>query len=139
MESPRLFSFRRLVLPVVAMMLITFGPVLPPASADSVLTRIPIASPVAVAVNPVTNEIYVASAGNNTLMEIDGTTDAVSRIFPVGIDPKAVGVDPETGTIYEVSYEGSSMTAIDEKTASISNLNVGGRPVALTVDQAIDK
>jgi len=139
MNSPRLFSFRRLVLPVAAAMLITFCPVLPPASADSVLATIHIDDPSAVAVNPVTNEIYVASAKNNTLMIINGATDAVSRIIPVGIDSRAIGVNSATGKIYVVSNEGSDMTVIGESTGSVSNLNVGQNPIALAVDQATNK
>jgi YVTN family beta-propeller protein len=137
-KSLKLFPFRRFVLTVVAAMLVTLWPVLPPAAAGSVLTRMHIDSPSAVAVNPVTNEIYVTSAEHNTLMVIDGATDTVSRIIPVCLDPRAIGVNSTTGRIYVVGSEGS-MSVVDEDTGSISTLNVGQSPLALAVDQAANK
>ena len=87
-EDSEVVFVQMLTLSVVAAMLVVLWPVLPPAAADSVLTKIHVDQPTAMAVNPKTNQIYVTSADNNTLTVIDGTTDTVSRVIPVGLDPR---------------------------------------------------
>ncbi len=49
--------------------------------------------PQAVAVNPLTNTIYVANYGDGTMSVINGTTSAVSSVT-VGTGPYAVAVNP---------------------------------------------
>ncbi len=58
----------------------------------------------AVAVNPVTNKIYVAnqSSGltNGIITVIDGATNTPTSITSVGGDPNAIGINPVTNKIY---------------------------------------
>ena len=56
--------------------------------------------PVAIAVNPNTNMIYVANADDNTTSVIDGKTSSVVKTIPVGRDPEGVAVNPNTNTVY---------------------------------------
>ena len=60
--------------------------------------------PLAVAVNPVTNKIYVANrrSGNNVTV-IDGATNATTTV-PSGTHPEAVAVNPVTNKIYVANY-----------------------------------
>ncbi len=139
MKSPKLFLFRSLALPVVAAMLVMLWPVLPPAAADSGLTQIHVDQPTALAVNSTTNEIYVTSSANNSLAVIDGTTDTVSRVVPIGLDPRGVAVDPATGKIYVACYGSDALTVFDEGSGSISSVSVGPSPLAVAVDQTADK
>jgi len=50
-------------------------------------------SPVAVGVNPVTNEVYVANSGDGTITAINGLTNSTTTIT-VGTTPSAVAVNP---------------------------------------------
>ncbi len=109
MKNPKLFSFRRLALPVAAAMLVALWPVLPAAAADGGPTQIHVNKPTAMAVDPTTNQIYVVSADDNTLTAIDGATHTPPTPSP-GSFPSAptrvVAVDPATGKIYVACYGG---------------------------------
>src|SRR5260370_21438350 len=75
-------------------------------------------NPFAAAVNPVTNKIYVANRGSNTVTVIDGATNTPGPMpVPVGATPVAVAVNPVTNQIY-VAIQGSSnnVTVIDGAT-----------------------
>src|SRR5689334_6175067 len=75
-------------------------------------TVIPAGSlPFSVAVNPVTNKIYVANNLSNTVTEIDGQTYVTTPIN-VGSAPTCIAVAPATNKIY-VTNSGGSLTSID--------------------------
>ncbi len=59
--------------------------------------------PLAVAVNPVTNRVYVANSYSNSVTVIDGATNAVTATVPLGTYPNAVAVNPVTNKIYVVN------------------------------------
>jgi len=63
-------------------------------------------SPIAVAVNPVTNMVYAANYNNGTVSVMDGNTNAVVATIPVGPMPFSLAVNPVTNLIY-VSNTGS--------------------------------
>ena len=51
------------------------------------------------AVNPITNQIYVANYGSNTVTVIDGATNNTTTVA-AGTIPYAVAVNPNTNKIY---------------------------------------
>ena len=55
--------------------------------------------PYAVAVNPVTNKIYVANNRSNNVTVIDGATNSTTTVS-VGTGPVSVAVNPVTNKIY---------------------------------------
>ena len=122
-----------------AAMLITLWPVLPPASADSVLTSIPVGSPSAVAVNATSNQIYVTNADSGPLTVIDGATNTVSRVIPVGSDPVSVAFDSATGEIYVACYATDNIVAIDVVNQAINSISLGFSPLSVAVDQTTDQ
>ena len=64
------------------------------ASADWVTATVPTGNaPSAVAVNPVTNRVYVANSSSKDVTVIDGSTNGTTTV-PVGSDPGAVAVNP---------------------------------------------
>jgi YVTN family beta-propeller protein len=111
--------------------------------------------PSAVAVNPVTNQIYVAnycgsdpqcqSAG--TLSVIDGTTLSNTATITVGFAPVFVAVNTVTNTIYVVNNCGTdstcatngTVTVISGTTLSIQNVSVGSNPYVLAVNVSSNK
>jgi YVTN family beta-propeller protein len=69
----------------------------PAEAAYQVTATIPVGSnPNGVGVNPLTNRIYVANNGNNTVSVIDGLANAVIATVPVGSGPVGIGVNPST-------------------------------------------
>jgi len=115
--------------------------------------------PTSVAVDPVSDTIYVADAGiannSNLVSVIDGvtcnatTTSGCNRVpasITVGTAPFALLLDANTHTAYTANLNGASVSVIDiatcnatttsdcgQKTATIP---VGSSPWALTLDQA---
>lgn len=64
---------------------------------NSVITDITVglfSSPFGVGVNPLTNGIYVAHPGDNSVAVISGNTNTVITYIPVGTSPIAVSVNP---------------------------------------------
>lgn len=72
--------------------------------------------PFAVAVNPVTNTIYVANHASNNVSVIDGVTDTVSGHVNAGMSPDAIVIDPMNNLIYVANHDDSSVTVVDGST-----------------------
>jgi len=110
--------------------------------------------PYAVAVNMVTNKIYVANFGSNDVTAIDGTSNAAVQI-PVGMNPAsiamtqptAIAVNPATNRIYVVNqgtaakqYTDGGVAVIDGSTnLVVAGIAVGKNPVALGVNPLTNK
>jgi YVTN family beta-propeller protein len=84
-------------------------------------------SPGALAVNPVTNEAYVANSGDNNVEFINGSTLATSLVN-VGTEPADVEPNPVTYKIYVTNYGSNNITMIDGLTHHTTNLGVGSGP-----------
>ena len=68
-------------------------------------------SPGAVAVNSVTNQIYVANNGSNTVTVIDGATNNTTTVA-VGNGPDTVAVNTNTNQIYVANLGSGNVTVI---------------------------
>ena len=68
-----------------------------------------------VAVNPVTNKVYVANESANTVTVLDRTNNTTTTI-PVGSRPQFIVVNPLTNRIYVNNGGAASMTVIDGAT-----------------------
>jgi YVTN family beta-propeller protein len=74
--------------------------------------------PGAVAVNPVTNKIYVANFSDNNITVIDGATNSTATV-PVGATPQALAVNPVTNKIYVANS--FNVAVIDGATNATAN------------------
>src|SRR5262245_33111915 len=87
------------------------------AYAQSVTATITVgAGPARVAVNPITNRIYVANQFGNSVSVIDGTSNSVIATIPVGTGPVGIDVNPTTNRIYVANFgagAGNSVSVID--------------------------
>jgi YVTN family beta-propeller protein len=106
------------------------------------------------AVNPVTNKIYVANycgndptcASTGTVTVIDGGTLATQTVS-VGVKPDYVAVNSVTNKIYVVNRCGNDLTCsstgtvtvIDGATLSIQTISVGVYPYQLAVNSVTNK
>ena len=83
------------------------------ASAQSITTTVVTgSSPVAVAINPVTNKIYVANQGSVNVTVIDGATNSTTTVA-AGSNPRAVAINPVTNKIYVANESSNDVTVID--------------------------
>ncbi|MBZ5658723.1 MAG: choice-of-anchor D domain-containing protein, partial [Acidobacteriia bacterium] len=94
--------------------------------------------PFGVAVNPVTNKIYVANYGSNNVTVIDGATSATQTV-PAGSHPVAIAVNPVTNKIYVPNSDSSNVTVIDGATNTTQTVGAGSFPYAAAVNPVTDK
>ena len=86
--------FYRVFTPVLCVLLLTGL-----AAAQLVTATVPVgANPYAVAVNLVTNKVYVANLSSNSVTVIDGASDSTVTV-PADQYPQAVAVNPVTNKI----------------------------------------
>jgi len=90
-------------------------------------------APRAVALNPVTNKIYVANNGSSSVTVIDGATNNTTTVN-VGSFPDAVAVNPVADKIYVANAGSGTVTVIDGATNATTTVNVGSNPDALAVN-----
>lgn len=92
------------------------------------------ANPCGVAVNAVTNKIYVAASDANQVTVIDGATNATSTIA-VGTSPCAVAVNPVTNKVYVANRGSASVTVIDGAAGTVlATVTTGALPSAIAVN-----
>ena len=95
----------------------------------------PGASPGAVVVDPITNRIYVANQGRNTVNVIDGASGTVIATVPTGRLPYALDLNPLTNKIYVVNQTDSTLTVIDGTGNTVSaTLPTGSAPSGVAVN-----
>ena len=92
-------------------------------------------SPVDLAVNPITNKIYVAIPQSRQIQVINGATDHVMSNISIGANPNSVAVDPVTNKVYVASPETDMVYIIDGiNNTIIHRVKVGPLVGDLTVD-----
>jgi uncharacterized repeat protein (TIGR01451 family) len=114
-----------------------YDPGVASASGDpTVISTIPVGSrPWGVAVNPVTNRIYVTNSWDYSASVIDGATNTVVATIPVGGNPWGVAVNPTTNRIYVVNYTSDNVSVIDGGTNTVvATVPVGYHPVNAAVN-----
>jgi DNA-binding beta-propeller fold protein YncE len=73
--------------------------------AQSVVATIPLGrTPTAVAVNPVTNLIYVANQPTSSIQIIDGVTNTIATTLSLNFQPEVIAVNPTTNRIYATNF-----------------------------------
>ncbi|HET9183762.1 MAG TPA: YncE family protein [Candidatus Angelobacter sp.] len=93
-----------------------------PVRADSVLTTINVGSePTGVAVNPITNKIYVQLDNTGQLAVIDGSTQQITAKIDVGAFAISVAINPVTNRIYAsgCGLDPCNITVIDGNTNTV--------------------
>lgn len=105
-----------------------------------VIKRIPVGQePRSVAVNPVTNKIYVVNYGPESynLSVIDGASLTVKAVVPTGQAPIDVAVNSRTNRVYVSLPYQQKLFVIDGATDKpLPPITVGPGPTGLAVDEA---
>ena len=94
--------------------------------------------PVAVAVNPVTNKIYVANGSSRNVTVIDGINGSTTTVG-AGSGPNAVAVNPATNKIYVANVSSNNVTIIDGADNSTATVAVGSFPNSVAVNAVTNK
>jgi len=91
--------------------------------------------PVGTAVNPQTNRIYIANAGNDSVSVLDGASNTVIATAQIGRLPCATAVNPMTNRVYVSNVNSNNISVIDGGTnAVIATVPVGRGPCAVVVN-----
>jgi len=92
-------------------------------------------NPSGIALNPVTNKVYVSNWDSNSVSVIDGATNAVVATPAVGTNPFAIAVNPATNMVYVANYGSNSVSVINGATnAVVATPVVGTNPYVLAMN-----
>ncbi len=107
--------------------------------ADAVVATVPVGlSPNAIAVDSVTNKIYVGNSGDSSVTIIDGISDSTSTV-KMPFSPQGIVVNPATNKIY-VGGENDSLIVLDGLTKRTVIINMGMHYTPqMIVNQVTDK
>jgi YVTN family beta-propeller protein len=94
--------------------------------------------PFSVAVNPLTNKVYVANAGSNNVTVIDGATNSTATVA-AGTSPQSVAVNPVTNKIYVANQGSNNITVIDGATNNTATVAAGTSPLSVAVNPLTNK
>lgn len=93
-----------------------------------------------VAVNPVTNRIYVTSRNNDVLYVVDGNSNTLLLEIPVCNEPFGVDVNSVTNKIYVACFADTHLFVIDGNTNTlIKSLEVGPNGTYVGVNEATNQ
>ena len=95
-------------------------------------------APYQAAVNTVTNKIYVANSGGNTVTVIDGPTNQTSSVT-VGNRPEGLAVNTVTNKIYVPNSADGTVTVIDGVTLATTLVPAGGSPIEVAVNSVTNQ
>src|SRR5581483_2869060 len=96
------------------------------------------ANPAGVAVNPVTNRIYVANHADGNVTVINGIDNTTSTVV-AGTAPGPIAVNSVTNRIYVVNMNTNNVTVINGADSSTATVTVGTFPVALAVNSVSNR
>jgi YVTN family beta-propeller protein len=94
--------------------------------------------PYALAVNSVTNRIYVVNPDDSAVTVIDGATNATTTVA-VGQNPNDLAVNPVTNRIYVANCDDNTVTVIDGATSATTLVPAGTGPIAVMVNPVTNK
>src|SRR5689334_11337499 len=109
------------------------------ANAQSVDRETALLNPRAIALNPLTGDVYAVAPRENAVMVFHKGTNSARRI-DVGRGPVAVAVNPKTKRIYVANNESGSVSVIDGAAEAVTaTLDVGANPYVLAVDSTSNR
>jgi YVTN family beta-propeller protein len=92
-------------------------------------------NPFDIAINPVTDRLYITNLHFGTVSVIDGSTDRLITEIKVGNFPSGLSVDPEINKIYVTNSRSDTVSVIDGSTNSIAaTIMVGDKPNTVAID-----
>jgi YVTN family beta-propeller protein len=91
--------------------------------------------PIALAVNPVGNLVYVANYNGSSVSVIGGSTNRLVTSAPVGASPDALTYDPRSNLLYVANCGSNNVSVLNGTSlAPLKSIPVGECPSDLTID-----
>ena len=117
------------------------------ATNNTTTVNMPAGVPYDVAINAITNKIYVSNNSPGMVAVIDGVTNHIIQVVNVGLAARGLAVDSVTNEIYVVNDCGSdpfcqspgTVTVINGATYSTSLVAVGDGPESIAVNETTDR
>ncbi len=116
--------------------------------ATNMTATVPVGNgPFSLALNSVTNKIYVVnrncttapvSCGSGSVTVIDGATNSTTTV-PAGLEPLSLTVNPVTNKIYVANFRSNTVMVIDGVTNATTTVPVGPGPGSLAVNPLTNK
>ena len=93
-----------------------------------------------VAVNPLTQTIFLSNIKNHTVSVLDEKTKNIVNIISVGKIPTGININYKPDLIYVTNYGSNSISVIDGKTNKVnSTIKVGQQPVDTVINPLTNK
>ena len=73
-----------------------------------------------VTVDPTSNMVYISDETDDSVIAVNGATDAIVARIPVGTQPSGLAADPATGTVYVANSIDGTVSAIRESTNTVT-------------------
>jgi len=113
------------------------------AGPDVVATISVGAGPQDVAVNPITNRIYVTLSGDDAVQIIDAVSDTVIGVVGVGNQPMGIAVDSSANRVYVANILDNTVSVIDGSTNAVVDVLVPDgdtfEPEDLAINEALGR
>jgi YVTN family beta-propeller protein len=91
--------------------------------------------PGGIAVNAITNMIYVTNDKSSSVSVIDAQTERIVANITVGLNPFDIAVNPNTNMIYVTNVDSNTVSVINgSQNSLISTIDVGAPPTELTIN-----
>ncbi|MHB8086460.1 MAG: YncE family protein [Dehalococcoidia bacterium] len=112
-----------------------------PVNATAVVATVHVGGwPSGVAVNPVTNRIYVVNQLDHNVSVIEGATNTVIAVIPVGGAPMDVAVNPATNRIFVTNETDDTVSVIDGvNNTVITSISVDSGPLGVAVNSSTNR
>ncbi len=109
------------------------------ASADTKLDELTTGNgPFRTAVNPITNQIYIANEQDSSITIVDGATNK-TRVVNTLSHPTAIAVNAVTNRIYVTHPDDDKVSVIDGAGNVIAVIDAGDGPIDIAVNAATNK
>jgi YVTN family beta-propeller protein len=97
--------------------------------------------PYGIAVNPLTNRIYVTDISSDSVHVIDGATNEYISDVKVGMKPVGVAVDARSNTVYVANHDSNDISIINGSTNQLrENVPLDGtKPVGVALNPITDR
>jgi YVTN family beta-propeller protein len=94
-----------------------------------------------VAINPVSNRVYVTNNGDNTVTVIDAANGNSTSTVTVGAGPYGIAVNPASNQIFVCNTTAGTVSVIDGTTNQpvVPDIGVGTYPALIDIDSASGK
>jgi YVTN family beta-propeller protein len=92
--------------------------------------------PIAIGIHELTNKVYVANRGSDSVSVISGDSNTKINDIPVGNRPVAIGINPLTDKVYVANFNSANISVISTATdTKITDIPVRDNPSAIGIDE----